>query len=75
MAEVTFLDKQAYRAVLASAASLMSARSGTAAGERLKVLVGLIEGYERQHFPLEQHTSAAMKQAAARLPTPRTPKG
>ena len=33
-----------------------------------------IEAYERQHFPLEERAPAAMKQAAARLPTPRTPK-
>jgi hypothetical protein len=74
MAAVTVLDEQAYRAALASAASLMSARGGTAAGARLKLLVGLIEDYERQHFPLDKRASAAAKQAAARLPTQRTPK-
>lgn len=32
---------------------LMSARQGTRDGERLDVLVTLIEAYERKHFPME----------------------
>ena len=74
MAATTILDDQAYRAALASAALLMGARGGTAAGARLKVLVGLIEGYERQHFPLDERAAAGAKQAAARLLTQRTPR-
>lgn len=71
MGAAAILDEQAYRAALASAASLMCARGGTAGGERLKVLVGLIEDYERGHFPLDVRASAASKRAAARLPTQR----
>ena len=72
MEAAAILDDQAYRAALASAASLMNARRGTAAGERLKVLAGLIEAYERQHFPLDERASA--ERAAARWTTQRTTK-
>jgi hypothetical protein len=74
MAATTILDDQAYRAALASAASLMGARGGTAAGARLELLVGLIEDYERQRFPLDERAAAGVKQAAARLLTQRTPR-
>jgi HTH-type transcriptional regulator/antitoxin HigA len=59
-------DDPEYKAALASAALLMGARGGTAAGERLKVLVGLIEAYERQHFPLDLAAPTGSKPAGAR---------
>ena len=74
MEAAAILDDPAYRAALESAASLMSAGRGTAAGERLKLLVGLIEDYERQHFPLDGRAAAGAKEAAARLPAQR-PRG
>jgi len=45
--------KAAYRAALKEIDSLMRARRNTAAGERLDVLVTLVEAYEREHFPME----------------------
>jgi HTH-type transcriptional regulator/antitoxin HigA len=45
--------KAAYRAALKEIESLMRARRNTAAGERLDVLVTLVEAYEREHFPME----------------------
>ena len=45
--------KAAYRAALKEIESLMGARRNTAAGERLDVLVTLVEAYERKHFPME----------------------
>jgi HTH-type transcriptional regulator / antitoxin HigA len=42
-----------YRATLREVESLMRAEAGSAEGERLDVLVTLIEAYERQHFPLD----------------------
>ena len=45
--------KAAYRAALREIESLMGARRNTAAGERLDVLVTLVEAYEREHFPME----------------------
>ena len=42
-----------YRATLEEIESLMAAEAGTPAGERLDVLVTLVEAYERQHFPLD----------------------
>ena len=45
--------KAAYRAALREIESLMGARRNTAAGERLDVLVTLVEAYERKHFPTE----------------------
>jgi len=44
--------KAAYRAALRKIESLMGARRNTAAGERLDVLVTLVEAYEREHFPM-----------------------
>lgn len=41
-----------YRAALKEIETLMLARAGTAQGERLDVLVTLVEAYERKHFPL-----------------------
>jgi HTH-type transcriptional regulator / antitoxin HigA len=45
--------KADYRAALKEVEGLMAARSGTRDGERLDVLVTLIEAYERRHFPME----------------------
>jgi HTH-type transcriptional regulator / antitoxin HigA len=45
--------KAAYRAALREIESLMGARRNSAAGERLDVLVTLVEAYEREHFPME----------------------
>ena len=42
-----------YRATLQEIESLMTAEPGTPAGERLDVLVTLVEAYERRHFPLD----------------------
>src|SRR5262245_57305383 len=40
-----------YRATLKKIESLMTAGSGTPEGERLDVLVTLVEEYERKHYP------------------------
>ena len=45
--------KADHRAALKAVEELMSARQGTRDGERLDVLVTLIEAYERKHFPME----------------------
>ena len=45
--------KADYRAALKAVEALMGAKANTADGERLDVLVTLIEAYERKHFPLE----------------------
>jgi len=45
--------KADYRAALKAVESLMSAKARTPEGDRLDVLVTLIEGYERQHFPMD----------------------
>jgi len=42
-----------YRATLKEIESLMSAEPNTPEGEKLDVLVTLIEAYERTHFPLD----------------------
>jgi len=42
-----------YRATLLEIETLMRAEPGSLEGERLDVLVTLVEAYERQHFPLE----------------------
>jgi HTH-type transcriptional regulator / antitoxin HigA len=42
-----------HRAALKEVEALMSARHGTRDGERLDVLVTLIEAYERKHFPMK----------------------
>ena len=41
-----------YRAALREVESLMTAAPNTPEGEKLDVLVTLIEAYERKHFPL-----------------------
>jgi HTH-type transcriptional regulator/antitoxin HigA len=45
--------KSAYRAALKEIDSLMNARANTPKGERLDVLVTLVEAYERKHFPMD----------------------
>ena len=42
-----------YRAALKDVEALMSATPDTPEGERLDVLVTLIEAYERKHYPLD----------------------
>jgi HTH-type transcriptional regulator/antitoxin HigA len=42
-----------YRTTLREIESLMRAEPGSPDGERLDVLVTLVEAYERQHFPLD----------------------
>ncbi len=45
--------KADYRAALKAVDSLMGAKARSPEGDRLDVLVTLIEGYERQHFPMD----------------------
>ena len=45
--------KADYQAALKHIESLMAAKANTAAGERLDVLVTLVEAYEKKHFPLD----------------------
>ena len=45
--------KADYRAALKAVESLMGAKARSPEGDKLDVLVTLIEGYERQHFPMD----------------------
>ena len=45
--------KSDYRAALKEIETLMAARSGTPEGERLDVLVTLVEAYEKKHYRFE----------------------
>jgi HTH-type transcriptional regulator/antitoxin HigA len=45
--------KADYKAALKAVESLMDARVNTPDGDRLDVLVTLIEAYERKHFPMD----------------------
>jgi HTH-type transcriptional regulator/antitoxin HigA len=45
--------KADYRAALKAIESLMSAKHNTPKGDRLDVLVTLVEAYERRHFPMD----------------------
>ena len=45
--------KADHRAALKEIEALMSARKGTPEGERLDVLVTLVEAYERKHVPMD----------------------
>lgn len=45
--------KADYRAALKEIEALMVARAGSSEGERLDVLVTLVEAYERRHFPMD----------------------
>lgn len=42
-----------YQATLTEVDSLMSAEPGTPEGDRLDILVTLIEAYEREHYPID----------------------
>jgi HTH-type transcriptional regulator / antitoxin HigA len=42
-----------YRQALKEIKTLMNAQAGTPGGERLDVLVTLVEAYERKHFPMD----------------------
>jgi len=42
-----------YEAALAEIDGLMTAQAGTPEGDRLDVLVTLVEAYERVHYPIE----------------------
>lgn len=42
-----------HRAALKEIERLMSAKPGSADGDRLDVLVTLVEAYERRHFPMD----------------------
>ncbi|MEX2498927.1 MAG: transcriptional regulator [Wenzhouxiangellaceae bacterium] len=42
-----------YRATLKEIEGLMSAESGSPEGDRLDVLVTLVEAYERRHYPID----------------------
>ena len=45
--------KADHRVALKEIESLMNARANTPEGERLDVLVTLVEAYERKHFPMD----------------------
>jgi len=45
--------KADHKAALKAVESLMTAKASTPEGDRLDVLVTLIEAYERQHFPMD----------------------
>lgn len=45
--------KSDYKVALAEVESLMSAKANTPEGDRLDVLVTMIETYERAHFPMD----------------------
>jgi len=45
--------KADYKAALKAVESLMGAKARTPEGDRLDVLATLVEGYERQHFPMD----------------------
>ena len=45
--------KADHKAALKTIESLMQAKSNTPEGDRLDVLVTLVEAYERTHFPME----------------------
>ncbi len=45
--------KADYRAAIAEIERLLVARAGTPEGDRLDVLVTLVDAYEREHFPLD----------------------
>jgi HTH-type transcriptional regulator/antitoxin HigA len=46
-------SKADHKAALRAVESLMTAKARTPEGDRLDVLVTLIEAYERQHFPMD----------------------
>ena len=44
--------KREHEAALGEIDSLMMAKPGTPAGDRLELLVTLVEAYEREHYPM-----------------------
>jgi HTH-type transcriptional regulator/antitoxin HigA len=46
-------SRRDYRRTLKEIEELMSARRNTPEGDRLDVLVALVEGWERKHYPLD----------------------
>jgi antitoxin component HigA of HigAB toxin-antitoxin module len=44
-----------HRATLREIETLMTATAGSSEGDRLEVLVTLVEAYERTHFPMDPH--------------------
>ena len=50
-----------YRAALKEIESLMMADPDTAEGEKLDVMVTLIEAYEVKHFPIEQRLNQRVR--------------
>jgi HTH-type transcriptional regulator / antitoxin HigA len=46
-------NQKAYRAALSEIESLMDAKSGTSDGDKLDVMVTLVEAYEAKAFPME----------------------
>jgi HTH-type transcriptional regulator/antitoxin HigA len=49
----TLKSKSDYRAALKGVEKLMGARRNTPDGERLDLLVTLVEAYERKHYPMD----------------------
>ncbi len=47
------VTKADHRAALKEIEALMSARTGTPDGDRLDVLVTLVEAWEKKHYPME----------------------
>ncbi len=45
--------RQDYRRALKEIEGLMDAKRGTPDGDRLDVLVALVEAWERKHYPLD----------------------
>ena len=45
--------KTDYRAALKEIETLMSARAGSPEGERLDIMVTLVEAYEKKHYPFD----------------------
>jgi HTH-type transcriptional regulator/antitoxin HigA len=45
--------KADYRAALKEIEALMPARAGSREGERLDIMVTLVEAYEKKHYPLD----------------------
>ncbi len=53
------MTKADHRAALKQIESLMSVRLGTPKGDRLDVLVALIEAWEKKHYPMERSSTIA----------------
>lgn len=47
------MTKSAYRTALKEIETLMMAEANTPEGERLDMLVTLVEAYERKHYPMD----------------------